>query len=178
VSAVILLGWAVGAFFGLGLGCYSLTALLKPWIRALYEDRHGDLFDDPTSKPRRRYRGLVRSIPNLLGLVMGGARWALELAGYSGAEHFRLWPVGLMPLAGPVLGAGAGGLALIIHEAVASSMPAAVRALWSAVATRGAGQRIDLEATITTGEPPARSEMVSTMEFDPLPPKAEGTLEP
>lgn len=216
MSALVLVGWAIGAFFGLGLACYSATDFFKAFIRSYYEDKHqpaaGETvevlvavldeagaplmavdgsplltskevpkpnpMDDKASQEHRRYRTQIRVIPNAIGCIVGGARWALVLVGYEGAEHFRLWPTGLMPLAGPVLGLGAGGLAMVIHDAIASSLPAAVRAGWSAVFTRGAGQRINLEATTAIDTASDSAEMVTTLEFDALPEPAEGTLEP
>lgn len=169
MSTFVLVLWALGAFSGLALGCFSATAVLKPAIRRRYEKKYGAAkIEDrgktaPKTPERRRYISAVRSVPNLIGLVIGGAHWSLVLAGYEGAEHFRLWPAGLMPLAEPVLGLGAGGLSLVIHASVAATIPAFTRAMGTAVATKVGGQRIDVEKD---GEP---FEMASTMEFDAIP---------
>lgn len=135
--AVELAGWVVGAFVALALGGYALAAVVKAGVRPLWAAAFG--LDEGTLS-REVYRGAIRSIPTGLGLVVGSAEWVASLLlDPDAARIFAYWPEGLTPLAGSVLGLGAGGLSLRIHEAVGSNLDFGFRSLFGAVADRVRG---------------------------------------
>jgi len=152
--AVELAGWVVGAFVTLALGGYALAAVVKAAVRPVWGAAFG--LEEGTLS-REVYRGAIRSIPTGLGLVVGSAEWVASLLlDPDAARIFAYWPQGLTPLAGSVLGLGAGGLSLRIHEAVDSNLDFGFRSLFGAVAdrVRGGARPGPTPAVIHNGEPP------------------------
>lgn len=128
----------------LGLAGYALTSVLKLPIRIVVIRVWGVVEDNERRMPRDGstvrdlYRGAVRTIPVTLCALFGSADLLAALL-EADLSVWGVWPDGVSPFLGALIGAGAGGLAIRTHTAIGDSLAGGIRGLWSALAARLGG---------------------------------------